>query len=85
MNLNKLSSENDLINNIQLKVKSLMTLLTELQQPSHNYKFNPSICNDIYMYIKNIETDCQRISINNKYNMFLNQDYQIHNSLGNII
>lgn len=75
-------SRNNLVDNIQLKVKSLKTLLTELQQPSHNYNFDPSICNDIYTYIKNVETDCHRI--NSQY-VDLNQDYRMYNCFGNTL
>lgn len=82
MTSDDLFSRNNLVDNIQLKVKSLKTLLTELQKPSHNYKFDPSICNDIYTYIKNVETDCQRI--NNQY-VFPNQDYQMYNYFGNTL
>lgn len=82
---NELVSGNDLVDNIQLKVNSLMTLLAKLQEPSYNFKLEPSICKDIYTYIKNVENDCQRVQTNNKYNVFSNQDYQTHNSFGKTI
>lgn len=71
-----------LMENIQLKVKSLETLLYEIKQISHNYEFDSSICEDIYAYIRNILTDCQIIVNNNKYNLFLTKDHTIQHIHG---
>lgn len=72
------SSGNNLMENIQLKLKSLTTLLSEIKQSSPNNEFDPLIYNDIYTYIQVIQTDCQKIINNNKYDLFLNNDH-IHN------
>lgn len=68
-----------LMDNIQLKVKSLETLLREIKQCSHNFEYNLSICNDIQAYIRNILTDCHRIVNNNKFNLFSINDHKIQN------
>lgn len=78
MTENKFSSI--LVDNIQLKVKSLEILLCEIKQCNHNYEFDLSICDDIYAYIRNILTDCHRVVNNNKYNLFSTEDFKIQNN-----
>lgn len=82
MAVNERLPGNDLLDDIQQKVKSLTTVLSQIKQPSHNYEFDPSICNNIYTYIKVIQTDCQRIIKNNKYNLFSNNDCTAQNING---
>lgn len=77
MNTNKFFSGNDLVDRIQFKVKSLMSLLSELKQPNYNFEFDPSICDDIYAFIEIIQTDCQKISSNNKHGLLSNQGHSI--------
>lgn len=74
---NELFSSNDLVNNIQLKLKSLIKLLSEIKESNQNNEFDPLILNDIYTYIQIVQTDCQKI-INNNYNLSSNKD-DIHN------
>lgn len=70
---NELFSSNDLVENIQLKLKSLTTLLTEIKESSPNNEFDPLISDDIYTYIQIVQTDCQQI-INNKCDLSSNKD-----------
>lgn len=83
MIVNEFLSGNVLMDNIQLKVKSLMAMLSEIKQPGNNNEFDLSICNDIYAYIQIIQTDCQRIINNNKYDLFSNKGRAIQNINGN--
>lgn len=71
------------MDNIELKVMSLMTMLSEIKQLSDDNEFDLSICNDIYAYIQIIQTDCQKIINNNKYDLFSNKDRAIQNMNGN--
>jgi hypothetical protein len=71
--------ENNSVKNIQIKIKSLVALLSEIKESSHNNEFDASICNDIYTYIQIIQNDCQRIE---DYNLFSNKDYTIQNIYG---
>lgn len=73
--------ENNLLENVQIKIKSLMALLSEIKESSPNYEFDVSICNDIYSYIQIIQNDCQRIE---DYNLFLKKNYTFQNNYGNI-
>lgn len=67
---NVLPSGNELMDSIRLKVKSLTALLSEIKQPNNNYEFDPSICNDIYAYINIVQTDCQKLVNDNKFDSF---------------
>lgn len=69
-----------LVDNIQLKVKSLETLLCEIKQCNHNSEFDLSICNDIYAYIRNILTDCHKIVNNDQHNLFSTEYHEIQNN-----
>lgn len=70
-----------LVDNIQLRVRSLETLLYETKQCNHNSEsdLSISICNDIHEYIRTILTDCQRIVNNYKFNLFSIEDHKIQN------
>lgn len=80
---NEFSSGNFLMDNIQLKIKSLMAMLSEIKEPSNDNEFDLAICNDIYAYVQNIQTDCQRIINNDKYDLFLNKNRINQNINGN--
>lgn len=82
MAVNEFLPGNDLFDDIELKVKSLTTVLSDIKQPNHNCEFDPSICNNIYTYIKVVQTDCQRIINNKKYNIFSNNDCIVQNING---
>lgn len=83
MNTNEFFSGNNLVDKIQLKVKSLISLITELKQPNYNAEFDPSICDDMYAFIKTIQSDCQKISSNNKDGSLSNQGHSIQIIHGN--
>jgi len=68
-------SGNDLVQHVELKVKSLMIIISEIKQSSLNYEFDPSIRNDINEYIQIVETDCQTIINDIKNNLFSNKIY----------
>lgn len=85
MTTNDLLSGKDLSDSIQLKVKSLMTLLFEIKQSAKNYEFDSSICNDIHSYIHDVQTDCQNVLNNEKYNLLSNKDDSIQKVFGNIL
>lgn len=85
MATNDLLSGKDLADSIQLKVKSLMTLLFEIKQSAKNYEFDSSMCNDIYSYINVVQTDCQNVLNNEKYNLLLNKDDSTQKVFGNIL
>lgn len=63
-------SGNQLIQCVELNVKSLMTLISEIKHSSLNCEFDPSICDVINEYIQIVQTDCQTIMNNIKSNLF---------------
>lgn len=73
MTANEDFSKNELMYNVQLKVKSLITLISEIKQSSLIYEFDPSICNDINEYVQSVQADCRTIMNNIKYNGSSNQ------------
>lgn len=75
----ELFSEDDSVENVLLKVKSLVTLLSEIKESSGNYELDQSIFNDIHTYIQIIQSDCKRIKDN--YNLFSNRT--VKNIYGN--
>jgi len=77
------SSGNELIDSINLTVKSLTALLSEITQPGNDYEFDPSICNDIYAYINIVQTDCQKLVNDNKFDSFSNKDRATRQTDGN--
>ncbi|XP_029346483.1 uncharacterized protein LOC115034275 [Acyrthosiphon pisum] len=68
-------SGNELVQHVELKVKSLMIIISEIKQSSLNYEFDTSIRNDINEYIQIVETDCQTIINDIKNNLFSNKIY----------
>lgn len=65
MTANEVFSGNELVQSIELKVKSLKILISEIRQSCHNDEFDPSICNDINEYLQIVQTDCQTIMNDN--------------------
>jgi len=80
----KFFSGNELVKHVELKVKSLMIIISEIKQSSLNYEFDPSTRNDINEYIQIVETDCQTIINDIKNNLFSNKIYhKTQNIYGN--
>ncbi|KAL4090563.1 hypothetical protein QTP88_025369 [Uroleucon formosanum] len=75
MTAHEIISGNELVQHVELKVKSLMIIISEIKQSSLNYEFDPSIRNDINEYIQIVETDCQTIINDIKNNLFSNKIY----------
>ncbi|XP_060876652.1 repetitive organellar protein-like [Metopolophium dirhodum] len=75
MTENEFFSGDELLQHVELKVKSLMIIISEIKQSSLNYEFDPSIRNDINEYIQIVETDCQTIINDIKNNLFSNKMY----------
>ncbi|XP_050059286.1 repetitive organellar protein-like isoform X3 [Aphis gossypii] len=65
MTANEVFTGNELVQSIELKVKSLKILISEIRQSCHNDEFDPSICNDINEYLQIVQTDCQTIMNDN--------------------
>lgn len=74
MTTNELCAGITCMDNVQLKVNSLMLLLTEIKESNLSYDFDPSICNDIHEYVRIVQSDCQRIINNDKYNLISKKD-----------
>lgn len=73
---------NNLVDDIQQKVKSLMSLLSEIKQLGQNDEIDQSLCDDIYSYIDVVQTDCQKVLNSDKYNQFSKTDDTIQNFFG---
>lgn len=79
-------SGNELAQNLELKVKSLMKIISDIKQSSINTEFDPSISNDINEYIQMVQTDCQTILNNTKNNLFSNKiDHTTQSVYGSIL
>jgi len=63
-------SGNELIQYVELHVKSLMTLISEIK---HSSQFDPSICDVINEYIQIVQADYQTIMNDIKSNLFSNK------------
>lgn len=77
MTANEVFSGNELVQNIELKVKSLKILISEIRQTCHNDEFDPSICNDINEYLQIVQTDCQTIR-NDNNNLLYNTTQNVY-------
>lgn len=80
----ELDSKDNLVNTVQLKVKSIMTLLSEIKKSDTDCDFDPSLCNDICSYINVVQTDCERVINNDYFKCFPNIDCVIQNVNGNL-
>lgn len=78
MTANEVFSRNELVQSIELKVKSLKILISEIKQSCHNDEFDPSICNDINEYLQIVQTDCQTIMNDNNNNLLYNTTQNIY-------
>jgi len=83
MTENVSSFGNELVDNINLKVKLLTALLSEIKESNHNNEFDPAVCNDIYAYISIVQADCQKLMNNNKYHSISNKHDAIQQINGN--
>jgi len=63
-------SGNQLVQCVELNVKSLMILISEIKNSSLNCEFDSSIFDVINEYIQIVQTDCQTIMNNIKSNLF---------------
>jgi len=82
MTTNESFTGNNLVDDVQQKVKSLMSLLSEIKQPGQNCEIGQSLCDDIYSYINIVQTDCQKVLNDDKYSQFSKTENTIPNVFG---